>query len=129
MFAWGAVVGIVAGVIALATLGRPDGEIDWLIRIALLLPGVVYVAWWLIGPGIGPSVAEHGELPKTLDAQQRLERIESTFDSAAVPRPRRAQPAIGEDAPGLREFRASIRRAASTEADSAKYGVRDRSGS
>jgi hypothetical protein len=123
VLAGGAAVGLGAGVLAQLVIGDPHGELDWLVRIALLLPVGVYVAWWLFGPGIGPVDQGSDAIP-TLDAQERLERIEAVFDTAAVPRPRREQPQVGSHAPGLEEFRASIRRDPGVRADPDSFGIR-----
>lgn len=111
MLARGAVVGLAAGIVSQAFVGGVDGELGWLVRLALLLPAVVFVAWWLLVPGLRLEDATDAA---PADAQEpaalsRVERIETVFDSAAVPRGRRGQLEQPDD--GLREtYRSSVRR-------------------
>ena len=88
----------------------------------MLLPALIYVAWWLVDPTVARQDAAGPE--PTINAQARLERIESTFDEAAVPRARRERPVAGEDAPARREFRSSIRREDEVDVDPGSFGVR-----
>lgn len=100
-----------------------SSEYEVLVRVALILPAVIFFLWWLLFPGIAleePSV----EATAPIDAEERLERIEAAFDSTAVPRARRSKfEQVNEDAHVV--YRASIRR---DPADSAltpeSFGVR-----
>ena len=100
-----------------------DTEYEWLIRGALVLPAVIFFLWWLLFPGIAleePAVEEFD----SIDADERLERIEATFDAAAVPRARRTSVEQVDDG-ARRAYRASVRRDPDiAAADHASYGIR-----
>lgn len=123
----GAGVGIAFGLVGqLAVTDAYAGDIEWLVRGALLLPGVVFVVWWLAFPSVRPIDANTSIDPVKQQAfvDRRIERIESSFDSAAVPSARRSsiEPS-GRDAP--ESFDGTIRRAdASTRGDLDRFAVR-----
>jgi hypothetical protein len=93
----GAIVGLAGGLLAQSSVEgslRGHQDLEWLVRLALVLPALIFVAWWLLSPGIADEPEELVEEP--IDADERLERIEATFDDAAVPRAAaRALPCIG----------------------------------
>lgn len=120
----GAVVGVVAGIVGQPVTGGVHPDIDLLARAALFVPVVLYVAWWLLMPGYRVD-ADETPIPEGVtapDVTDRVERIEATFDSAAVPRAGRfrIEPA-GEEEQAA--FRASIRRSPSTGVDRAQFGL------
>lgn len=88
---WGGITGLVAGLVAQRAVAHnvaADTQYEWLIRGALVLPAVIFFLWWALFPGI--ALDEHTEEEiAPIPAEERLERIEATFDSAAVPRARR----------------------------------------
>lgn len=126
MLAVGAGVGLALGVLSLILIGIPDDDQAWLERAALLLPTVVYVVWWFIDPNLQQLADEPVEDDQTPPADVRIERIESVFDEAAVPRARRERPTLPQDSPRRNELRASIRRDedAAAEIDPESFGVR-----
>lgn len=121
--AWGAIGGIVVGLLSLPLVGVPHGETAWLVRLTMLLPAVVYVAWWAIGPGIRRSDAEQGTGVETSQAgTDRAARVAEVFDSAAVPRARRSKPESAANASSRQALRASIRRDDVETPDRAAFG-------
>src|SRR5688572_29481086 len=108
---WGGIVGLAAGLVAqraVAHNATAGSEYEWLIRGALVLPAVIFFLWWLVFPGIALDEPATDLTPK-IDAEERLERIEATFDAAAVPRARRTSfDQVNDDARAV--YRASIRR-------------------
>lgn len=111
MLAIGAMVGLVVGIVAQVFVGGVDGELGWLVRLALLVPALVFVAWWLLVPGLRLEEGMPAVPPELQDAPgpSRLERIETVFDTAAVPRSRRTR--LERPGDGLREtYRSSVRR-------------------
>lgn len=130
MLAVGAVVGLVAGLVAQLFVGGVDGELGWLVRLALLLPAVVFVGWWLLVPGLKLEEPADERTAEPAGAAQdgRVERIAMVFDSAAVPSRRRHRIEPADSA--LREtYRASVRRdrGARTESKDA-WGIRRSTG-
>jgi hypothetical protein len=129
LLAEGAIAGFVVGLIAQAFVSDSySGAYEWLVRVALMLPAVVFLAWWQLSPGLRRELA--GEPPATgdlgdpaVDVADRERRIEHVFDSAAVPRARRDRPELVEDAPARSEFRRSIRRDSAGSADVDAFGV------
>jgi hypothetical protein len=111
MLAAGSIVGIVAGLLTQPFLGNVDEDIRGLVRVAMMLPGVVFTAWWLLSPRPALEQEERGlaEPTHAVDARERLQKIESTFDSAAVPAARRGSfEAVDEDSRAL--LQDSVRR-------------------
>lgn len=111
MLAIGAVVGLVGGLVAQAFVGGVEGELGWLVRLALLVPALVFVAWWLLVPGLRLDQGMPAAPPEVQEppAPSRLERIETVFDAAAVPRTRRTR--LEQPGERLREtYRSSVRR-------------------
>lgn len=125
MLVWGGVAGLVAGLVAQRAVDGTGGqgpEYEWLVRGALVLPAVIFFLWWLLFPGIALEEPAQEEV-EPIDAEERLERIEATFDSAAVPRARRRSFQTVDDAARL-AYRATIRRDDVVAADPANYGIR-----
>ncbi len=123
---WGGATGLVAGLIAQRAVDHnaaSGSTYEWLIRGALVLPAVIFFAWWLLFPGIALDEPAEDVTPK-IDAEERLERIEATFDAAAVPRARRTS--FDEiDADARREYLASVRRDPTlVTGEPTNYGVR-----
>ena len=123
LITWGALTGVVVGVAAQFAVGsQVDSEVEWLARAALLLPAMCFMLWWMLSP------TRIGELPNssapTIDADERIERIEAAFDAAAVPRAGRRP--VDETSMSERErFRSSISRDAEGEVtDVANFGIR-----
>ena len=86
MLAAGAVVGVAVGLLAQLFLAGVDEEIRGLVRMALLLPGVIFILWWVLSPRPALEQEEREEAAdagRTIDPQARLEKIESTFDTPA----------------------------------------------
>lgn len=126
LLAWGGAAGLIGGLIAQRAVDGTNGqppEYEWLIRGALVLPAVIFFLWWLLFPGIALEEPAEEELAP-IDADERLERIEATFDAAAVPRARRTTvDQVNDEARGA--YRASIRRdAGAAPVDPAIYGIR-----
>jgi hypothetical protein len=91
LLAWGAVVGLAAGLVAQAAVTQEGvgGVPEWLVRLALVLPGVLFLTWMLVAratvldePIVDAPIVE-------IDPEAKLERIEAAFDTAAVPQARR----------------------------------------
>ncbi len=100
-------------------------EYEWLVRGALVLPAVIFFLWWLLFPGIALEEPPAEEQVAPIDADERLERIEATFDSAAVPQARRSRLDHDVDDVERATYRASIRRDASIgAAEPASFGIR-----
>jgi hypothetical protein len=92
LLGWGAVVGLAAGLVAQAAVtGDGVGAApEWLVRLALVLPGVIFLTWLLASRSLLFDEPGESAVRATVDSEERLERLERTFDSAAVPRARRA---------------------------------------
>jgi hypothetical protein len=126
MIAWGAAIGLVAGIVAQVAIGRDvHGELASLVRLSMVLPAAFYVLWWIMFPGVALDrdevLADDGD---RLDVEERLKHIESAFNQDAMPiaRHRSILPA---DRAATEQFRVSIRRGrATTEADVAQFGLR-----
>lgn len=127
MLATGAIVGLVGGLVAQLLVAGADPELRWVVRIALLVPGVVFVGWWLVGPGIGADRDEHEAAAPDgarLDVDARIARIEAAFDSTAGAPPRpAAHHRTDVDADARRELRASIRRTSHGDVSAGDFGV------
>lgn len=119
--------GLVAGLVAQRAVdanGAQGTEYEWLVRTALVLPAVIFFLWWMLFPGIALEEPSEEELTP-IDAEERLERIEATFDAAAVPRARRSRLDHDVDDIERATYRASIRRDPDfAAADPASYGIR-----
>lgn len=117
--------GLVAGLVAQRAVdaGMHGSEYEWLVRGALVFPAVIFFLWWLLVPGIALEEPLETELTP-IDADERLERIEATFDSAAVPRARRTTfEQANDEARAM--YRASIVRDSELgSSDSTNYGIR-----
>jgi hypothetical protein len=125
MLAGGALVGIAVGVAAQAMVGTPHGELEWLVRGSLLLPAVIYMASWLLVPGWTAVERNAGAATVPAEVTERIEQVESTFDSAAVPRPRSSGMGLEPSAATRDEWRSTVRvPAASTQLDKHAFGVR-----
>ena len=77
------------------------------LQLAMMLPAVIFVMWWMIGPGLTIDQVDDAEAPVTdpQDLAERIRAVEHVFDNVAVPAAKRA---AHEDE---REwFRASINR-------------------
>lgn len=126
LLAWGGITGLVGGLVAQRAVDHnvaAGTEYEWLVRGALVLPAVIFFLWWMLFPGI--ALEEPAEaVAEPIAAEERLERIEATFDSAAVPRARRTTFEHVND--GARAaYRASIRRDHDLAAvDPASFGIR-----
>lgn len=108
---WGGITGLAAGLVAQRAVEHDvtsGTEYEWLIRGALLLPAVVFFLWLALFSDI--AMEEPAEdLVNSVDADERLERIGATFDSAAVPRARRTVLETVEDDADT-TYRATVRR-------------------
>lgn len=123
MLAIGALVGVIAGILAQVAVNGVDEDIRALVRMALLLPAGIFVAWWLLIPGMAVDADEIEPIADTrIDVDARVERIEAAFDETAVPRmgAHRVSP---PDEATRDELRSSIRRPDVSE-DPARYGTR-----
>lgn len=121
----GAFVGIVAGLLAQPAVAGVEGDVRIFARLALVLPALVFVGWWVAVPGVAADRDEvEPVVHSTIDVDARLDRIESTFDTAAVPRAGRH--AIEPANPQIQaEFRRSIRRVEpSTAVGMERFGIR-----
>lgn len=128
MLAAGAAVGLLAGLLAqpfVTQLHLHDGEIEGLVRLALLLPAGIFVAWWLLVPGMSLRADEPDvdvEAQDTVDPESRLQQIEATFDSTAVPSADRHR--ITRPSPTVRaELRDSVRRPQAAPGAGGRFGV------
>lgn len=120
----GALVGLVGGIVATMVVPDVDSDLRGLVRLAFVLPVAVYVLWWLASPGITLERDEAEPAAAAVDVEERIERIEATFDQAAMPRAGRHSIDPVDPATAA-SFRSSIRRAPATSAaDVAQYGVR-----
>jgi hypothetical protein len=125
MLAGGALVGIALGVAAQAMVGTPHGELEWLVRGSLLLPALIYMASWLLVPGWSVAERDAGDASVPTQVTERIEQVESTFDSAAVPRPRSRVLGSEPSAVTRDEWRATVRvPSRSRQADKHMFGVR-----
>ncbi len=121
-------MGLAAGVLTQGfvtdALHVHGSELEWLVRFALILPGLIFVAWWLLFPGISIDEPEEMSTTAPIDPAERLERIEATFDAAAVPRARRsAFEAVDEQE--RTAYRNSIRRDPQLAAvEPSSFGIR-----
>ncbi len=121
----GGATGLAAGLVAQRAVEGHAGagtEYEWLIRGALVLPAVIFFLWWLLFPGISLEEPAEDDAPM-IDATERLERIEATFDSAAVPHARHHR-FDGVDGEARTAYRRSIRRRSGAQADPASFGIR-----
>lgn len=125
MLAAGALVGLLAGLASQALAGGVDPDIRGLVRVALLLPAGVFVAWWLLVPGIGvdsDEVVAEDRAAAPLDVETRVRQIEAAFDDTAVPRSSGHR--IARPDPATRDaLRRTIRRPAAS-GDAHRFGVR-----
>jgi hypothetical protein len=121
VLAWGAIVGGLAGLIAQLFVHVPESSgIVPLVLVSLLFPAVIFGVWWLLSPDIAVEPVEDAQ---PLDSEERLQRIEATFDQTAVPRARRHE-LDGSSVEERSRFRSSIGIHASTgEQDPASFGV------
>lgn len=123
MLAFGALFGVVAGLLAQGAVSGVDEDIRSLVRLALLLPAGIFVAWWLLIPGMAVDADEVEPIADArIDVEARVERIEAAFDAMAVPRmgAHRVSP---PDEATRDELRSSIRRPDVSE-DPARFGIR-----
>lgn len=105
----GAIGGLVLGVGAQFFVGDSlHGTHEWLVRLALMLPAIVFLGWWIVSPGLHQeesALAESGEHnDHTLSLATRVEQV---FDSAAVPRGHHVRLTEQESS---EDFASSIRR-------------------
>jgi hypothetical protein len=125
MLMHGTIAGFLLGAVSVVMLGTSDDDIVWLIRAALFVPAAVCGSWWLVA-----TVAHRRDrLDGALDAVDadgpRAERIESVFDTAAVPGARRHSDLEGVDDATRSLLRGSVRRSPSGDVDDAarSYGL------
>lgn len=109
-----AALGIGGGIAGLVLVhGDAGSDIVPLVRLAMMLPAIVFVAWWMTGPGLIIDPASEAQAPVTDPEQlaERMRAVEHVFDDVAVPAAKR----VAHD--DEREwFRASIRRDLPNEA-------------
>jgi hypothetical protein len=124
LLAAGAVVGVAAGLIAQAFVSSSvHGEIEGIVRMALLLPGIVFIAWWRFSPGMKSELVTESALDAAPVLADRVDRVEQIFDPAAVPRARRERLEAAGDA--AREiYQATLRRHPQSMVTHASFGVR-----
>jgi len=120
----GALVGLLAGIVASLLVPDVESDIRGLVRLAFVLPAAIYVLWWLGSPGITLEHDDAVPVEPSVDIEERIEQIEATFDQAAMPRAGRHS-IDPVDPAAVATFRRSIRRARATSAaDIAQFGVR-----
>ena len=100
-------LGLIAQVAVHETIDGSD--IEPLVRLALVLPAFVFLLWWLLIPGLSLEEPAEPVALAPIDPEERLDRIEATFDTAAVPRARRHE-LEQVDGAAHRTYRATIRR-------------------
>ena len=123
MFASIAIGATVAGIVVQLLLDGPADAPTNVVRVALLLPAALFIAWWCAFPGLALDEREEVAAP-TIDVDARIERIERSFDATAVPRAsHRVAASVDETERAL--FRASVRRSGAgvTERDHSVWGV------
>lgn len=132
MLAVGALVGLVAGLVTLFLLRDHDSlsREDWsLVPLAMLLPSLVFVGWWLLVPGLAVDRDEThpvGDAERAASIDARIARIEAAFSDPMVPRPRRAlevDPGVGAQLRGSVGTDAAI----AANVDRASFGLSGRS--
>jgi hypothetical protein len=134
LIAWGGAVGLIAGLVAQAAVAYGNtSEIVSLARLAMLIPFILYMLWWAIGPGVGIDNADR--LATSIDTEpeqddmleRRMAMIERSFDEMAVPRPHRVA-RMDAETNEHDVYRASLRRVAMGETDDAaraeSFGVK-----
>lgn len=124
MLVGGASVGLAAGLLAQPYLGGVDAEVRSLARLALLLPGLVFLAWWLFTPDVASDT--HGDAPTapgTRDVEARMTALVAAIDGADAPRAGRPRPGDVDDAT-REELRRTVPRPGSRDADAAQFRVR-----
>ncbi|MCW2960736.1 MAG: hypothetical protein JWM25_1013 [Thermoleophilia bacterium] len=110
LLAIAALVGLAVGLLAQAFISVPGDsrDIEALVRVALLFPAIMFGLWWLLSPELLALDADAAPTEEpVLGAEERLKRIESTFDSAATPRARQRD-LSGASLDDRARFRASI---------------------
>ncbi|MCW2973830.1 MAG: hypothetical protein JWN72_2103 [Thermoleophilia bacterium] len=92
MIAIGAGVSLLLGLVAeVVVVNHTPDDIAGLVRVAIMMPTAIFLAWWLLEPGYAHSAADMPAVhPVTApvagaDIFERMAAIETTFDAAAVP--------------------------------------------
>lgn len=85
LLATGAVAGLLVGVVGvLAATGSVATDLAGIARIAVVVPVVIYLAWWLLSPGLSDDV--DGDLDAATDVEAAATGIvASVFDHGASP--------------------------------------------
>lgn len=125
MLAAGAVSGLVAGVLALGTISGVSDDIRSLAQLAMLLPVGIFVAWWLLVPGMALDRDERSPIEDEIfDVEARVQQIQVAFDASAQPHTG-GHPVAPSDESVRDELRRSIRRPVGSErAAATNYGIR-----
>lgn len=125
LLAAGAVVGIAMGLVAQAFVGSSvHGEIEGIVRLTLLLPGLVFIAWWLLSPGAPAELTMDDAVTPTGATADRVDYVEHVFDAAAVPGARRGQLQAPSDDVTREDYLATLRRHPQSDVPSSAFGVR-----
>jgi hypothetical protein len=125
LLAAGAVVGVAAGLVAQAFVSSSiHGEIEGLVRMALLLPGLVFIGWWLLSPVGTTELLVDAPTDSAPAVADRAERVEHVFDSAAVPRARRSRLHPSDDHAAREIYQSTLRRHPQSDVSTASFGVR-----
>lgn len=130
MLGWAAFVGLAAGAASLLVFDADQaGDTSLvLVRIALVLPAVIYVLWWIAFPRptlLHPDLEMPREGAEPDALSQRMELIEESFAGADRRRFRRRPPEPAP--PAARELlNRSVRRPSQTTAAdrAADFGLR-----
>lgn len=125
LIAYGAFVGLAAGIVSLLLIGTDvRGSADEIVPLALMLPAGIYVLWWIAFPGMAlDRVDVVPDAEQQIDVDERVRTIEATFDDLAVPGARKRS-ILPADRAATAQFRASIRRGrATTPEDMAQFGI------
>ena len=97
----GAVAGMVsAGAAALLFTHTAPESLEPLARLALVLPAVLYVLWWVFGPGFAGNSDADVESPAVASTDPEL--LRTTFDDASVYSAMRRPDIVSGDAERLR---------------------------
>lgn len=130
LLAAGALIGLVGGLASQPVLDSAGAgsDIVWLVRFSMLFPAALFIAWWLIGPGLSLDRGEAPAEPAATDADdvtRRVAAIEHTFVDQAAPAARRSARSADRE-----WYRASVRRSSAAdgvESNAAFWGLGGRS--
>ncbi|MBC7461413.1 MAG: hypothetical protein H7287_08625 [Thermoleophilia bacterium] len=118
VIATGAGVSLLLGVVAeVVVAAHTPTDIAWLVRVAIMLPTVIFLAWWLLEPGHAPSAADMPDAVPEADILERMASLTTTFDAAAAPAARAGATQVS---PATRDL---LRRSVRTPAHGDRVGA------